>query len=110
MTGTERDLPADSGLAGLKSRIRTLEAELRALSGQIGNRSPAQEPDLEARNRELALKLDGLENRLFTLLTDNLKPRQSDEALQKAEVLRLATVEFCQQSQIDPELWKNIAF
>jgi hypothetical protein len=93
-----------------KRRIRQLESELRALSGKLGNRAPDQQAELEARNLLLSEKLDGLETTLFKLLTEALQPRHPDEALQQAEVLRLAAVEYCQQSQTDPELWKNIAF
>jgi len=90
-----------SPLETAKQRVRALEAELRDLE---------QYPELERRNQELATELEALESRLFDLLAAPLNPRHSDEALQQAEVLRLAAVEYCQQSKTDPELWKNIAF
>lgn len=99
-----------SELEAAKQHIRSLESELRALSGKLGLRAPDLAPDLQMRNQLLSEKLDSLETTLFQLLTEALKPRHSDEALQQAEVLRLAAVEYCQQSQTDPELWKNIAF
>jgi predicted nuclease with TOPRIM domain len=97
-------------LQASKQRIRSLESELRAIAGKLGNRAPDQAPDLQMRNQALATKLESLETTLFQLLTDQLNPRHTDEALRQAEVLRLAAVEYCQQSQTDPELWKNIAF
>jgi hypothetical protein len=100
----------DLGLPELKERIRGLEADLRGLAGKLGNRAPEQAPDLARGNEELSSRLEGLESSLFLLLTEQFKPRHSDEALQQAEVLRQATLEYCQQAKIDPELWKNIAF
>ena len=94
----------------MKERIVALEAELKAMAGKLRNRAPEHAPELARANQQLTRQLDELEQSLFLLMTESLKPRQEDEALQQAEVLRQAVVEYCQQSKVDPELWKNIAF
>jgi hypothetical protein len=115
MSDAKQDTPAaqlspEQRVAELKARMRTLQGELRTLSGKLVNRSPEKAPAVQAENQELRRRLTQLETSLFALLTEGYKPRHAEDSKQQAEVLRLSAIEYFQQTQTDPELWKNIAF
>jgi predicted nuclease with TOPRIM domain len=94
----------------LQETVKVLEGEIRTLTGRFANRNPALLAPLKKENTELTERLEKLEKCHLGLLLETTKPRQNDEFKTMTEVLRLAAIEYFRKANINPEIWKNIAF
>jgi len=94
----------------LQENLKTLEGELRTLSGRFANRDPAQVVPLQKENKELHDRLDVILRAYFALMSEATKPQQTEAMKEKLEVLKQSATEYFRKVNINPELWKNIAF
>ena len=94
----------------LQSSVMLRTAEIKVLEGKIGNRDPLLSAKLQKENKALRMRADALERAFELLISDTLKARSVDDARHELEVQRQATIEFCKLANVDPEIWKNIAY
>jgi hypothetical protein len=79
------------------------------LEGRAVNRDPKLIARLKKENEELSKRFTLLKKALFAIIAESYQPRTADEVKLQYEVLRKATIEYCQNAKVDPELWKSIA-
>ncbi|MCM2277799.1 MAG: hypothetical protein NDJ89_06955 [Oligoflexia bacterium] len=92
----------------LQAQVVTLQKEIRMTQGRFANRSPEIQKALEKENQDLRLRLSALEKALLAIHLDAHLPRRLEEEKTQYEALRLAIVEYCKKTNIDPEIWKNL--
>ena len=101
---------AAARVSELTKQVTQAEQEIRIMHGKFTNRSPARVQELKTENAAAKKRVETLQKALFGLLMEGFEPRQADDFNLKFESLRQATIEFCKQSNIDPEIWKKIAY
>ncbi len=101
---------AHARITELEKQVKALELELRTAQGRLLNRDPALFQKLKAENKELKERKAKLEKALFALVSESFQAPRSEELKIQLEVLRLAAVDFCKKANIDPEIWKSIAY
>ena len=100
----------EARISELKASADKLQSEIHTLTGKIANRAPAQAEAIQRQNIELRLHASSLEDSISSLLNQSLNATNAAELEKQTEILRKAAVEHCQQNNIDPELWKNLAY
>ena len=99
---------ASARIAHLQTAVDALKAEVKTLKGKLANRDPVLQHKLKSENEALTTRLKLLKKALFGIMMDSYKPRLTDEAEIKYEVLRRAAVDYFKKANIAPEIWKNI--
>lgn len=108
----EKDPPSTAELMtriqGLQARLKALQEEVRVLQGQVSNRDAGRLKAIALENETLQKRVAALEEGLFSLLVDAFKPRHTRDEKLQYEILRSHTVEYCEKSNVDPEIWKSL--
>jgi hypothetical protein len=94
----------------LRAQVVLLEKELHTIQGKLDNRDPVAARKLSKENSELRARVVRLEKALSGLIADGFLAREPADQKLKNDVLQQAAVEFFKKANLDPELWKNIAF
>jgi|GEM_PF-3797921 len=100
---------AANQITEMERRISEIEKEIRILEGRATNRNPATIQRIQAENELLRQRQTRLKRATYLLLRETLVSAQAADLRTQNEILRLAGVEFCQQYNVNPELWKNLA-
>lgn len=100
---------ANSRIKDLQARIIALQMEVRTMQGRFANRDPKLLRLLKKENADLKARILLLEKAFYGLMLDALEPRNSEEENIRYGILREATVEYCKNTNVDPEIWKNLA-
>lgn len=101
---------ANARIDAIQETCKTIEGELRTLSGRFKNRDPALIKPLQAENAQISARLALLEKAFLGLLVETTKPRQVEEMKTQLDILKSSAVEYFRKANINPDLWKNIAF
>ncbi|MEK6579914.1 MAG: hypothetical protein AABZ55_11860 [Bdellovibrionota bacterium] len=102
------EVEAAARIESLKKQIVETEKKLRVAHGKITNRDPEQNLKYKLENEELVKRQTALERALLSLAMDSDKPRRAEDETLHYEILRKAVVDFCKNTNVDPELWKSI--
>ena len=92
-----------ASIDALEIRIKILKSEVTRLKGRIKNRNPARIAVLAQECTALKAQVERLQRCFFATLLEPSDPLQ-------LECLRKSAIDFFTQSNIDQELWKNIAY
>ena len=85
-------------------------APLRTMEGRFKNRDPALIKPLQGENTELSTRLALVEKAFLALLLETTRPRGMEEMKNTLDILKSSAVEYFRKANINPDLWKNIAF
>ncbi len=112
------DAPKPAGPAKPKSqaeqkaeleRVATdMERQNRTLEGLITTCTPENLAKLKTANTELKAKLAESVKELRTLLVELKIPADPVALADETNVLKKTVIAFCEQNNIEPELWKNL--
>ncbi len=101
MSATEAAVQAK--IVELETKTKALKAEVTSIKGRIRNRDAAKIERLKIENTALEAQLDLIQRCYYGILMEPADPLQLD-------TLRKTAIDYFTQSNIDQELWKNIAF
>ena len=93
----------------LEAVLAAAESETRSLEGKIRNRSQADPKLIEDELARMETRLKRLRALLGACLLESVRGANEAEALQQSESLRLSAIEYFKRTNVDTELWKNIA-
>jgi hypothetical protein len=97
-------------IEALQKEVDALSNDLRTVQGKLANRDPVLIAQIHRENAELKTRLGGLQKALYALLTEMMTPSQPDDLSLRYEVLRRAAIDYFKKANVDPEIWKNIAY
>ena len=92
----------------LERVVTEMERQNRTLEGLITTCTPENLAKLKAANTELKAKLAESVKELKVLLVELKIPSDAGTLNDETNVLKKTVVAFCEQNNIDPELWKNL--
>jgi hypothetical protein len=107
--GPNPEAEANARITELQAKVGLLQQQILTLEGKAINRDPNLIARLKKENDELSKRFTLLKKALFAIISESYQPRTAEEIKLQYEVLRKATVEYCQNAKVDPELWKSIA-
>jgi septal ring factor EnvC (AmiA/AmiB activator) len=94
----------------LESALASAEGETRSLEGKIRNRAQAADSKpIQDEITRMETRLKRLRSLLGACLLESVRGANEPEAFHQSESLRLSAVEYFKRTNVDTELWKNIA-
>ena len=93
----------------LEEQLSITQRENRSLEGKIRNRSSADPKPIQSDISLQESRLSRLRTLLGACLLESARGANEIEAFQQSENLRLSAVEYFKRTNVDTELWKNIA-
>lgn len=93
----------------LQSQAKLLEQEVKTLRGRIANRDPKKVAALQKDTEALKLKVQTLTKIQTEFLKRSALASSPEEHEVLYQTLKAAAVEYFQQINLDPNLWKSIA-
>ena len=100
-------------IAEFEAQVAALEAEVRVLTGRLSNRDPKKIAALQAQNADAQKTYRAVKDALALLtqvtLSAQVGPQASDDAALQLDILRQSAMDYFQKTNVDAELWKNLA-